>query len=92
MPTAKSQTKPPARPKKRTAAVLAESVAPLLISAPEAAKLSGISRASFWRLHSSAKVPRPVRVGGRTLWRQSDIEEWIRLGCPDRKAFEAARK
>jgi predicted DNA-binding transcriptional regulator AlpA len=50
--------------------------------------LAGISRASWDRLSSAAKNPKPLKLGGRTLWRRSDLERWVALGLPDRKTFE----
>ena len=61
---------------------------PLLVGRKEAAALAGISRASWDRLSSAAKNPKPLKLGGRTLWRRSDLERWVALGLPDRKTFE----
>jgi predicted DNA-binding transcriptional regulator AlpA len=48
---------------------------------------------SIWRYRSSGHLPKPVQVGqGAIRWRQSDIEQWIALGCPDRKTFEAMQE
>jgi predicted DNA-binding transcriptional regulator AlpA len=71
--------------------ILAVVVVALLLRAKEAAALSAISEAGWWRLNASARCPAPVRVGGATRWRRSDIEEWVKLGCPSRREFEAVR-
>ncbi len=55
---------------------------PLLVGAPEAARLSGISEPTWWRLHSAARVPAPVKLGGRTLWRSEELRRWVAVGCP----------
>src|SRR5262249_46051056 len=68
---------------------LSAAIEPLLLGAAQAAALCGVSRPSWWRLHAAHKIPAPVRVGHRTLWRRSDLVEWIRLGCPDRAEFQA---
>src|ERR1700682_2781413 len=65
---------------------------PEQVSAPEAARLVGVSSASWWRLSAAGKVPRPNRLGGRTLWQvngPNGLREWIRQGCPSRSEFEA---
>ena len=62
---------------------------PLLVSAPGVAALLGISPATLWRLHSASKVPSPIKLGGRTLWRRSDLLLFTELGCPSRATFEA---
>ncbi|MHB8863461.1 MAG: helix-turn-helix transcriptional regulator [Pirellulaceae bacterium] len=59
-----------------------ENSKPLLISAPELAKILGISARSVWRLLSAGKLPAPVRLGGAVRWRRSDVLAWIEQGCP----------
>ncbi len=40
-------------------------------------KLSGLSRATLYRLIKSGKFPRPVSIGtGAVRWKQSDIIAW----------------
>ena len=42
-------------------------------------KLSGLSRATIYRLIKSGKFPRPLSIGtGSVRWRQSDIISWQR--------------
>ena len=33
---------------------------------------------TIWRWVKSGEVPKPVKVGGRTLWRESEIQKSIR--------------
>lgn len=54
----------------------------LLLSAKAVASLLSIAPRSVWRLRSAGKMPRPVRLGGRVLWRRADIEKWVGDGCP----------
>jgi len=54
---------------------------PLLIKAPEVAKMVSISTRTLWRLVSTGRFPAPVHVGGSTRWRLSDVEQWIEDGC-----------
>lgn len=66
-------------------------VEPEQVGAADAARLAGVSEATWWRLHAAAKVPKPNRLGGRTLWQLSGpngLREWIRRGCPARDQFE----
>jgi predicted DNA-binding transcriptional regulator AlpA len=38
----------------------------------------GISRASYYRLMSQGKAPRPLGIfEGRSIWRIADIVEWL---------------
>jgi excisionase family DNA binding protein len=67
---------------------------PLLIPDIDAARLAGVSRATWHRLRAAGKLPPAVKLGRKVLWRRAEIEEWIRSGCPDAatwRAMEAAR-
>jgi hypothetical protein len=44
----------------------------------EAARLAAVSIATWWRLRAAQKVPPPVRLGGRVLWRLD--EHWELYG------------
>jgi len=59
-----------------------------LITAESLARLLSLSTRTVWRLRSAGKLPRPVQIGGAVRWRDSDIAEWIRLGCPSLHEFE----
>jgi predicted DNA-binding transcriptional regulator AlpA len=68
---------------------------PEQVSATQAARMAGVSQATWWRLHAAGKVPRPNKLGGRTLWQvngHNGLREWIRQGCPARAEFEARQK
>jgi len=44
------------------------------------------------RTHDAAgKLPAPIRVGGRVLWRVAEIRAWLDAGAPDREAWESIR-
>ena len=48
-----------------------------LISRKTVEKLSGLSRATIYRLIKSGKFPRPLSIGtGAVRWRQSDVIAW----------------
>jgi predicted DNA-binding transcriptional regulator AlpA len=63
----------------------------LLVGRVEAARLCGISPASWDRLAIAEGTPAPIKLGGRVLWRRSDLESWIGHGCPNRKEFESLK-
>ena len=62
--------------------------AALLVGRIESARLCGVSPASWDRLVAAGKTPRPLKLGGRVVWRRTDLEAWIAHGCPDRKTFD----
>ena len=55
-------------------------VMPFAVRDVEAARLCGISRATFRRLHSAGVTPPAVKCGRRTLWRTADLEAWVNSG------------
>ena len=49
-----------------------------LLHRREVEKLTGLSRASIYRLMSEGEFPRPVRVSAKAVrWKESDITTWI---------------
>ena len=64
---------------------------PLAVNAPEAARLVGVCRSTWMKMRAADQVPAPIRLGRCVRWRVADLEEWVRLGCPNREQFEAMR-
>ena len=62
-----------------------------LLSAADCARICRISRRSWFRLVSSGRVPACIRVGASPRWIRKILEEWISMGAPDRKTFEAMK-
>jgi excisionase family DNA binding protein len=61
----------------------------LVLSASETAGLLGISRAHLWRLHSSGRLPRPIRLGRAVRWDRKTLEAWVAAGAPPRDQWES---
>jgi predicted DNA-binding transcriptional regulator AlpA len=70
---------------------LAAAVEPLLLRARDAARLCGVSPATWHRLVSAGKTPAPVRLAGAVRWRRDELSDWIAAGCPGRREWEALR-
>ena len=64
---------------------------PLVVSARELARLLGVSIRQIWRLNSSGKLPKPMRLGGSVRWLRKEIEAFVEAGCPDRQRWEAMK-
>ncbi|MHA2043538.1 MAG: helix-turn-helix transcriptional regulator [Planctomycetota bacterium] len=61
-----------------------------LLTAKAVGEMLSLSKRQIFRMKSAGLICAPVKVGqGAIRWRQSDIDRWIELGCPDRKSFEA---
>ena len=63
-----------------------------LMAAKQLGLLLALSKRQVFRLNSCGKIPVPVKIGGAFRWRQSDIELWQSMDCPDRKTFEARKR
>jgi predicted DNA-binding transcriptional regulator AlpA len=63
---------------------------PLLVSAQDAARLCGVSPATWARMQAAGRAPGPVRPSpGRVLWRVAELRQWTEAGCPSRREWEA---
>ena len=56
-----------------------------LLTDREVAAILGCSRSSLWRWAADGTVPRPLRIGGMSRWRQSDIKGLIDQAAEARK-------
>ena len=59
-----------------------------LLTAKQLATVLAISIRTVWRLDAAGRLPRPIRLGGSVRWRGSEIDRWLRAGCPDRATWE----
>jgi predicted DNA-binding transcriptional regulator AlpA len=65
-------------------------VAERLLTAQAVGEMLSLSKRQIFRMKSAGLICPPVKVGaGAIRWRQSDIEQWIAMGCPNRREFEA---
>lgn len=53
----------------------------LLLSSEEAGQLFGKSGRQWRRWVENNKAPPPVNAPGHPMWRRSDIELWVDVGC-----------
>ena len=67
-------------------------IAPLLLDSGRAAALCGVGRSLWWSLHSAGRVPLPVKLGRRTLWRRDELIDWINAGLPPRDKWIAQQQ
>lgn len=80
------------RRRKRWAVVSEEALPRELIGADEASRLCGLSRATWYRLLSGAKIPLPHKIGRRSLWDAKELRLWIDSQCPAQKVWREQRK
>lgn len=61
----------------------------LTVNARQAAKMLNVSVRQLWRLNSTARLPKPIRLGHCVRWRKAELEAFVVAGCPTREAWEA---
>ena len=64
----------------------------VLLNVKEVAQLLTVGVRSVWRLDQKKKMPAARRIGHAKRWDAEELKVWLRLGCPDRDAFEKLRK
>lgn len=69
-----------------------QSVERIALPAADVAKLLGVSERHIWSLHSSGRLPRPLRLGRAVRWRVDELRAWVDAGCPARDRWEEIRQ
>jgi predicted DNA-binding transcriptional regulator AlpA len=70
----------------------ADALSPLLLDARGVAQLLSVSRATVYTLHSTGKLPRPIRPTGHDpRWSLAELRDWTSAGCPSRETWEQTR-
>ncbi len=59
-------------------------IEPLLISAEDAARLIGVSRSKWYQLYDEGRIPLPLKIDRRSLWRVAELRDWVAGGCKPR--------
>jgi hypothetical protein len=59
-------------------------IEPLLVGAPVAARMNGLSERYWRKLDRTGRTPAAVHVGRRRLWSVAALREWSAAGCPPR--------
>jgi len=53
-----------------------------LLSADEVAARLKVNRATIYRHVSAGRMPAPLKLGRRTLWRAAELRAWVEAGMP----------
>ena len=69
----------------------APALEPLLVSANELARLLGLSLRSIRAMDRAGRLPKPLRLGRRVVWRYGELRDWIGCGAPDRQTWARLR-
>jgi len=63
----------------------------VLLDAKALGQRLGLSAKQIVRLNSDEKIPASLKIGKVSRWDVRIIEDWISLGCPNRKTFDATK-
>ena len=64
----------------------------LAVAVRQMAKMVPFAVRTLRRMDAAGKLPRGFKVGGRKLWRSSDLRLWAEWGFPERGQFELRLK
>lgn len=62
------------------------------MDAADVARKLNVSRRHVSALNASGRLPRPVKLGRRTVWVADELRAWLAAGAPERSRWEAMRK
>ena len=63
----------------------------LTANAKQVAVMLGVSVRQVWRLHTTGRLPKAVRLGNCVRWRRAEIEAFVEAGCPTREKWECLK-
>jgi predicted DNA-binding transcriptional regulator AlpA len=65
----------------------------ILLTRVDIAELMKISPATWDRMVASGRTPDPIRISrGCVRWNETEIQQWIAAGCPNRQIWNTMRK
>lgn len=64
-------------------------LSPLVVDARRLARLLCCGVRSIRTWDAAGKLPAPIRIGGRFVWRLAEIRAWLAAGAPDRETWAA---
>ena len=53
-----------------------------LLKTSQVAELLNVDRTTLWKWYTKGRFPRPVKVGGTSRFRRSEVEAWIASRSP----------
>ena len=64
---------------------------PLVVDARRLAKFlcAGLRTVRTW--DAAGKLPAPIHIGGKVVWRLDEIRDWLAAGAPRRDEWQARR-
>ena len=69
----------------------ADGVKPLVVAAKALATMLDVSHRTVRVWDAAGRLPTPVRVGVKVVWRIDEVHDWLDADCPDRATWTAMR-
>ncbi|MBA7486765.1 hypothetical protein ES707_22326 [subsurface metagenome] len=70
-----------------------DKIEPVLLTVEQTCQLINVGRAELYRLRASGVfAPLPVGLCRKVLYRRSEIEDWVKAGCPHRKQWQTTKR
>lgn len=67
-------------------------LARLAVDAAGVARLLSCSERHVWGLHSSGRLPMPIKAGRAVRWSVDELREWLLAGAPPREKWQAKKE
>lgn len=64
---------------------------PLVADARRLAAMLGVGLRTVRTWDAAGRLPAPVRIGGRVVWRVDELRDWLDAGAPNRDRWAAIR-
>jgi len=55
----------------------------LLVDKKEAAAMLKVCDKTLWNLHTTGRMPKPIRIGSAVRWSYEELRAWVAAGCPE---------
>jgi predicted DNA-binding transcriptional regulator AlpA len=62
-----------------------------LIDVKKLSKFLSIPQATIYEHNVMGKIPAPLKIGKKLLWRIDEIKEWLNAGAPGRQKWESIK-
>lgn len=62
------------------------------LDAVDVSRLLNVSKRHVAALNASGRLPRPVKLGRRTVWVADELRAWLAAGAPERSRWETIRQ
>lgn len=66
-------------------------LARLAVDAAGVTRLLSVSERHVWALHSSGRLPLPIKAGRAVRWSVDELRQWLLAGAPPRERWQAMR-